>query len=571
MFTKGHWRFIFLLTVLFFVVGPIPSVQPVHAAGERIIFLHHSVGLGLVDQGMMREQLTALGYDFYDHGYNEEGLRLADGSWTGTNFDVPDDNTEPDGYASIFRQPLHDPPDNTFGYLMQYDVIIFKSCFSASEIWDDSMLADYLSHYRQIRDVMDTYPNKLFIVVTPPPNEPGSTSAENAARARQFADWLSSSEFLDGHPNVTTFDLFDALAGDNNYLRREYRPGWGSDSHPNERANEEVGAQFVAFIDQAIRAYDVGELGAGGAPPAPDVVLPPPEEETGDDDEDAEVEEESYEEEIEPHDEVVIAEDYVLFQRGSLPSPDFSAVYDTTLVETPDDLQAGGYDFLILSADGSEGATHLMIRFDLSPEMFPVGAGVAEASLELYHWGPWEDDEEMSGEHQAEVFLATAPWEEGTGMWNPEDGGEVDGATWLLATPDAAWNTPGGDHDPTPIATTMMSEYPDDWEPFDLTEAVIGWLGGEPNYGVLLRVTGPAEYDFKSSEYEDPTLRPRLLVRLEPLTGPMPEGDTGEAVPAGEGLAEDGEEETSDDGGLCAGLFGALTLGAVGLVLQRRK
>jgi hypothetical protein len=557
MITKNYWRYGVLSIVLVLIAGLAPGVQPVRAVGERIIFLHHSVGEGLVDEGHMREQLTALGYEFYDHGYNEEGLRLADGTWTGTNFGVPDDNTEPDGYANIFSQPIHDPPDNTFSYLMQYDVIIFKSCFSASNIWDDSMLADYLSDYRQIRDVMDAHPERLFIVVTPPPNDPGSTSPDEAARARQFADWLASSEFLDGHPNVTTFDLFGALADSDNYLRAEYRPG--GDSHPNTRANQEVGAQFAAFIDQAIRAWNAGELGEGGAPPPPAISLPAPsEEETGGG-------EESYEEEAEPSGEETLPEDYVIFQSGALPSPDFDAVDDTMLVDGPDSLQAGGYDYLILSQDGDTGTTHLLIRFDLTPEMFPVGAAIAEASLELYHWGPGDDE----GEHQAEVFMVTAPWEEGTGVWDSESGIPVDGATWLLAMPGVPWASEGGDFDPTPVATTMLSGYTDDWEPFDLTEPVIRWLGGEPNYGVLIRLTEPGEFDFKGSEYEDTSLHPRLIVHLEPLVGPA-EGGQGESGGAPSEPGAESGGEAAGGGGLCSGAGAVLMLGAVGIVLRWR-
>ena len=151
-----------LLVLLPFLLGArfAPALQPI-----RIIFLHHSCGHNLIEQGGVREGLTALGYEFYDHGYNGDGLRLADGSYTGTNFDVPDDNTDPDGLALIFSQPLYDPPDNTFSYLMQYDVIAFKSCFSASSIGDDKQLAAYKSHYLFIRDRMDQYPNKVFIIV----------------------------------------------------------------------------------------------------------------------------------------------------------------------------------------------------------------------------------------------------------------------------------------------------------------------------------------------------------------------------------------------------------------------
>jgi hypothetical protein len=246
------------LLLLLAAVGPASAQTPI-----RIIFLHHSCGQNLIDQGGVREGLTTLGYEFYDHGYNADGLRLADGTYTGTNFDVPDDNTDPDGFAAIFAQPLHDPPDNTFSYLMQYDVILFKSCFPVSNIGDDAQLEAYRSYYLSIRDRIDQYPDKLFIIVTQPPQVPANSNPEEAARARAFTQWLQSDEYLAGHPNLTVFDFFGLLAGDDNFLRQEYR-GDEYDAHPNERANQIIGPQFVSFIDQAIRTY----WGEGSLPPA---------------------------------------------------------------------------------------------------------------------------------------------------------------------------------------------------------------------------------------------------------------------------------------------------------------
>jgi hypothetical protein len=223
-------------------------------AETSIIFLHHSCGANLIEQGGVREGLSARGYAFFDHGYNDDGLRLADGTYTGTNFDVPGDNTDPDGLAEIFSQPLHDPPDNTFSHLMAYDVIAFKSCFPTSNIYDDEQLASYQSYYLTIRDRVDQYPEKLFIIVTQPPQVPASSSPDEGERARALANWLQSDEYLAGHPNLVVFDFFGHLAGDDNFLRREYRMD-EYDAHPNERANRDIGPLFVEFIDQSIQSY----------------------------------------------------------------------------------------------------------------------------------------------------------------------------------------------------------------------------------------------------------------------------------------------------------------------------
>ncbi len=231
----------------------------------RIIWLHHSVGAGLIEGGGVREGLTALGYEFYDHGYNGDGLRDAAGEYTGINYDVPGDNTDPDGLAAIFAQPLHDPPDNTFSHLMQYDVIIWKSCFPTSNIADDAQLEAYQSYYLAIRDTVDRYPDKLFIAVTSPPQVPGSSSPDEAARARAFSQWLQSPEYLGGRSNLAVFDFFTLLAGEDNFLRREYRVD-NTDAHPNEAANQAIGPIFVEFVDQAIQAAG---LQPGAAPPEP--------------------------------------------------------------------------------------------------------------------------------------------------------------------------------------------------------------------------------------------------------------------------------------------------------------
>jgi hypothetical protein len=222
---------------------------------SRVMFLHHSCGANLIEQGGLRQLLTDLGYEFYDHGYNGDGLVLADGTWTGTNFDVPDDNTNPDGYANIFAQPLDDPPDNTFSHLMEYDVIAFKSCFPVSNIESDEQLAEYESYYLSIRDRMDEYPDKIFIVVTQPPEIPNDTDADMASRARAFTAWLASDEYLSGHANVFTFNFFDLLADPStNMLRAEYQTD-EYDAHPNELANQTIAPQFADFIDQSVRAY----------------------------------------------------------------------------------------------------------------------------------------------------------------------------------------------------------------------------------------------------------------------------------------------------------------------------
>jgi hypothetical protein len=254
----GLWRFAHLGQA---VIDSRSVSSYSHGDFTSVIFLHHSTGHNLIEQGSVRERFSEAGYDFWDHDYAWPGLRRPDGSPTGYSYNIPDDNTNPDGLARIFAQRAYGLPLNAFSGLLQHEVIAFKSCFPVSHITDDKKLKRFKSYYLDMRDVMDGHLDRIFIVVTPPPLNPAETDAEAAARARAFAIWLKSGEYLDGHANVFTFDFFGYLAQDDptspdyNMLRAEYREG--SDSHPNQTANETIGPLFVDFIVDAIQRYRV--------------------------------------------------------------------------------------------------------------------------------------------------------------------------------------------------------------------------------------------------------------------------------------------------------------------------
>jgi hypothetical protein len=246
----------------------------------RILFLHHSTGRGLIEQGGVRALFAERNardgtkHEFWDHDYNEIGLTGPTGERTGRSFGIPDDDTDPVGLDRLFSQPVHDPPDNALSHILQFDVVAFKSCFPICAIRSEAQLEQYKQHYLAIRETIKRHPHTLFIVMTPPPLIPRSiagllvargsrwmwTGPEEAARARRFARWLCSEEFLMGLPNAVAFDYFDLLAepsgsgGSPNTLRAEYRGGrFGYDAHPNEAANKAVAPLFVDAIWKGLK------------------------------------------------------------------------------------------------------------------------------------------------------------------------------------------------------------------------------------------------------------------------------------------------------------------------------
>ena len=273
--------------------------QPVSASSKKILFLHHSTGENVYNDGGVPDWITS---------YNSDH---------GTSYDISERNYPADPYDwanypydywNLWINNACDS-DNTniecMNTLIQsYDVIIFKHCFPGAAVESDTgspdiasqtkSLENYKLQYRALRDMMDGYPDNLFIVWTLAPLHRLETTPDDAARAKQFVDWVNE-EFLteEGkiHSNIAIFDFWKIVAEDDpnaslgkvNCLKYEYEGShFGSDSHPNYDANQAAGPVFAQTIITAIESYfgtsNGGEAGDNGTDTGD------PEEEENDDD-----------------------------------------------------------------------------------------------------------------------------------------------------------------------------------------------------------------------------------------------------------------------------------------------
>ena len=262
------------------LIAAIPAI----AAAEtltNLFFLHHSTGRNVIAEGDVRDCIAAhnarygTAFAFWDHDYNAIGLTGPDDTQPGVSYQIPDDNTDPDGLLTLWTT-ANGARDRI---LQNHQVIAFKSCYPASNIETDAELATRQQWYLQMRNVFDQHPGHVFIVVSQPPRHRLATNTAEAARARAFADWLCSDTYLAGHPNVAAFDLFDLLAAPDdgtaaaNRLRYDYeRSHYDSDSHPNAAANAVTGPAFAAALIGAAEAPS-GATGVGDSPSAPHLRL----------------------------------------------------------------------------------------------------------------------------------------------------------------------------------------------------------------------------------------------------------------------------------------------------------
>ena len=158
-----------------------------------------------------------------------------------------------------------------------YDVMIMKHCYPASDVLEDvggtdpssprQSLENYRAIYRLLRDMFDENPDTLFILWTLPPRhrlfEPSDGDKDaNAARATAFSNWLKGDFLIKGgsQDNVYVWDFRELLMDpDTNFLKYKYELSHSkSDSHPNKVANNDTGPQFAQFIANSINDFANG-------------------------------------------------------------------------------------------------------------------------------------------------------------------------------------------------------------------------------------------------------------------------------------------------------------------------
>lgn len=241
---------------------------------QKVHFLHHSTGRNLWLEGKVAE---------YIQNYNNKnGTNYLVTEYSYPNTPYPWDNY-PYDYWNLWINKTCSNSNLNIECIDQltskYNVIIFKHCFPGAQILEDvsnpkvssdvKALNIYKLQYRALRDMMDSYPANKFIIWTLAPLHRLATNPANAARAKEFTEWVKNQWLTeDGkkHPNIYIFDFFGYAAESNtnppnglvNCLKYEYeRDHSSSDSHPNKLANETIGPFFAEFIIETLKNQSV--------------------------------------------------------------------------------------------------------------------------------------------------------------------------------------------------------------------------------------------------------------------------------------------------------------------------
>lgn len=245
------------------IVG-LPGLHATHAeapekqAGQaraNLIFIHHSVGGDWLHRGL-QQALNDNGYHVADtnYGWCDYGDLTDTGHWPMWF----SDEVMPLVYAergnSIMENVLAPAPgDNS--------IVMFKSCFPNSDVGNS--IADEQEIYRSLLPYFSAHPDKLFVLVTPPP----MTSLPTPQLTRELASWLANREtgWLKDYEGVNAyaFDFYNVLTAPDAHHRmldgqesHEVVPGHDTlfydsngDNHPNEQGDRKAAEEFVPLLN----------------------------------------------------------------------------------------------------------------------------------------------------------------------------------------------------------------------------------------------------------------------------------------------------------------------------------
>lgn len=241
------------------LAGSQQAVESMNSHFDRLydfsmVFLHHSVGHGFLYEGGLQDSLLGLG--IVVRGATQ-------GSTLGQQTDICDWVPKfRDNLSQILTFRAH--PDKFFDDDRKNDIVMFKSCFPNSGITGDGgdnpdfasrerTTANFKAAFAEMQNQLASESGTLFVYMTAPPLVPEETTPEQAARAIAFNKWvigeyLPSYREATGLDNLAVYDLYSFLADESGFLRKEYRPDWPNDSHPNKNANVAVAADFIKYF-----------------------------------------------------------------------------------------------------------------------------------------------------------------------------------------------------------------------------------------------------------------------------------------------------------------------------------
>jgi len=264
--------------LLYIIIIIISCRQGTNSSDMNIIFLHHSTGEYIWDgkpPSLFKKALRKVSPEFSDCYFNKKALlpslmkeynKNNDKNYYIEELDFPTSpygwNNNPFDYYNIWVNNAGEKPfmeEPTLEILTKdYQVIIFKHCFPASNIQADldlpdinsytSTLSNYKLQYNALRDKMHEFPDSKFILWTGAVQVRSKISEDEAIRANEFFRWVIDEWDLPGD-NIYLWDFYGLQTEGSMYFLDDYANS-STDSHPNKEFASRVAVLlFKRIID----------------------------------------------------------------------------------------------------------------------------------------------------------------------------------------------------------------------------------------------------------------------------------------------------------------------------------
>jgi hypothetical protein len=138
----------------------------------------------------------------------------------------------------------------------EYEIIIFKHCFPASNILNDTgfpnidseekRLENYKLQYNALKNKMHEFPDNKFIVWTPAVNVKKLLTEGEALRTREFYNWMIN-EWDEKGDNIFVWDFYKYETEGGLYFLDKYSDS-PDNSHPSDEFSARLASLFGKFI-----------------------------------------------------------------------------------------------------------------------------------------------------------------------------------------------------------------------------------------------------------------------------------------------------------------------------------
>ncbi len=253
-----------ILGILCMCMAILSMAQENHA-----VFLHHSTGGNVFAEGDVEQWISDYNLEYgTDFSIAERNYPNTPWPWANYAYD----------YWKLWIDGSCDNSESGIECIESIaescELVILKHCFPGASIGANSgnpdvssptqTIENYQAQYRALRQMMDAMPDTKFMFWTLAPLHRLSTSADVAARAGEFVDWVKNdflTEDSQEHPNIYIFDFFGLVAeqsatpanGVQYCLKYEYENSHDDgDSHPNTAANQMAGPNFARTVVNAL-------------------------------------------------------------------------------------------------------------------------------------------------------------------------------------------------------------------------------------------------------------------------------------------------------------------------------